>query len=227
MDNPNISIWQIYFDQTSLSKIDSGFIPYSNIDKETIFFENEVIIDIFKNHKPVWGKSDYAGVLSWRFKDKTGLTLSDIKNNINDSAQRKDVYSLPPASYYSLPHFHLINGFENVIALCQLVDKHKVFQFNMVVSDKDVRFKAFCNYWICKPEIFSDYVENYLIKLCDWLQTCNDPELISQLSKLIKYRGQLYTAHVFLLEILFERYVQYKGYSYDYIVHPSLKKTNG
>jgi hypothetical protein len=69
-----MKIWQIYYDNNSFSKLDKGFIPYNNTGKCTQYFENDVILDIWKNRKSEWQNEDLIGVLSWRFFEKTKLT---------------------------------------------------------------------------------------------------------------------------------------------------------
>jgi hypothetical protein len=105
-----------------------------------------------------------------------------------------------------------------VTDVCKIIDRLDILPFKMIVKDTNVRFKSFCNYWICNPEIFDDYVESYLSKLITWFEECDDAELVAELNKSIKYRDKDYTVHSFVLELLFERYVEYKKHSWEYII---------
>ena len=59
----NFSFWQIYFDLLSVRELDKNCIAYDNSEKKSIFFENDVIIDIHNNYKSQWEKSDYISIL--------------------------------------------------------------------------------------------------------------------------------------------------------------------
>jgi glycosyltransferase involved in cell wall biosynthesis len=226
----NLQIWQIYYDENSKNCLDPGFIPYDNTGKSTFFFENEVIIDIWRSQRKIWQKSNYVGVLSWRFKEKTNLT-SEFVLNFVDEYPNKDVYSLSPVRMNQLPSHYSETGFNKVIDLCEIVDRHNVFPFKLAgYSPKYGKdFRCYCNFFICRPEIFDDYVENYLLKLYNWMRTCNDENLLDMLSRLIPHRNQLYTFHTFLMEGLFERYVAHKEYTFEYIQEeykPAITKSN-
>lgn len=215
-----LAIWQIFFDDNSFSCLDKGLIPYDNRNNLTLFFEGEVIIDVYDNQKERWKKSDYVGVLSWRFKEKTNLTYELIANHIRNSKSNVDIYNLLPISYdgFNSPFSEV--GFLNTRSICKIIDKHNLFPFKLhgYNSNGTTKFRSFCNYYICKPEIFEDFVNNYFKKLFMWLQTCNDPDLLNDLRIMITHRGQLYPIHPFLMEGLFECYVEYKQCSFERIL---------
>lgn len=219
---PKLSCWQIYFNKESQLQLDKGFIPYNNTGKETLFFENGVIIDVWNNQKHLWKNSDYVGILSWRFKEKTKLNFSDINNKILNDKNKLEVYSLMPSIYDKLHSPYSDYGLKNIQIICKLMDKYNLFPFkvsgtDVINTNENTKLKNFCNYWICKPEIFDDYVNNYLVKLFTWLQICNDPILHQQLRIMVNHRGQLYPVHPFIMEGLFECYVNYKGFSHENI----------
>src|SRR3972149_7666869 len=118
-----ISIWQIYFSEQTKKSLDSGFIPYNNTNKCTQFFENEVIIDIYKNRKDIWLNSEYVGILSWIFKQKTSLNSSDIFSKIykdKESYLAKDVYLLTPKKYMMLVPTTHKTSFKPVVNIAKL-----------------------------------------------------------------------------------------------------------
>lgn len=213
-----LAIWQIYYNQLSRDTLDKGFIPYDNTDKLTLFFENEAIIDVHNKYRNIWNKADYVGVLSWRLKEKTNLTHHIISNHINNADKKADIYNLMPSMYDSFHSAYSIYGYKPTQAICKIIDSKRLFPFSLYGHDSLDRFKNFCNYFVCKPEIFDDFVVNYLGKLFTWLQTCNDNDLLVALRTMVFHRNQPYPIHTFLLEGLFECYVIYKGYSYDRIL---------
>jgi hypothetical protein len=213
---PKLAVWQIYFNQHSAEALDKGFIPYSNKGKCTEYFENEVIIDIWKNNKELWKDADYVGVLSWRFREKTNITSEKLESYILKSAYA-DVFSMSPTIYDRIPSPYSSNAPAVIKAVCRLIDQHNVLPFKIEGYDSRGKFKNFCNYFVCTPEVFNDYVESCLNKLYEWFKTCEDKELASLLNEKILHRNTLHPIHAFVMEGLFECYVEYKKCSYSVI----------
>jgi hypothetical protein len=218
-----LAVWQIYFNQHSAEALDDGFIPYSNKGKVTEYFENEVIIDIWKNNKELWEDANYVGVLSWRFREKTNLTSQDLENHILKS-EKVGVFSMSPSLYDRIPSPYSYSAHESVKAICRLIDKHEVLPFKIAGYDSKGKFKNFCNYFVCTPEIFDDYVENYLYKLYTWFKTCDDEVLVALLNSKVLHRNNPHPIHAFIMEGLFERYVEHKKWSYSVINNNSFYK---
>lgn len=214
MDNYKFSIWQSYFNSESYKHLDKGFIPYNNT-KCTIFYENDIIVDIWNNMKDKWGSMDYVGLLSWRFEEKTDINANAVYKYINNS-QRKDIYILNPKVYKNHGHLYNDRGFGNINSICKIFDRHKIFPFKLTNASVG-EYNTFCNFFVCTPEIFDDYVRNYLVVMMDWLLTCNDKDFLNQIKLLISHRHTLYTAHTFMLEGLFSCYANYKKLSFDII----------
>lgn len=208
-----LSIFQPHFDQHSKACLDSGFIPYDNTNLVTLFFENDVLLDVFYNKKETWENADYVGVLSWRFKEKTGLTSADIMRYIS-STPKKNVYSLTPADYENkFKNIFSEAGFGNIQEICKIIDKKNIFPFKLYKYNP-YPYNTFCNFWLATPEIFADYIENYVVKMHDFLLNCNDPDFQKQVKIMIQHRGGLYPIHAFMMEGLFECYAHYKQYSF-------------
>jgi hypothetical protein len=210
----NLAIWQIYFDDESLNELDKGFIPYSNENKATEFFENDVIIDVWRNHKHIWEKADYVGVLSWRFREKTNITSLDVVKRANEIDT--DVISMSPTTLNN------VKSSLNLIfnEMCKIIDKYDILPMRMTKQDCDSRgeLRNYCNFFICKPNVFDDYVKNYLYPLREFLNDCKDEDLAWILrEKRTMHRGKPHLIHTFFLESLFERYVEHKKCSYKVI----------
>lgn len=211
-----ISVWQIYFDKQSRTALDQGFIPYDNTNNCSVFFENEVIIDIWKNQKNIWSNSEYIGVLSWQFKQKSGLNSSDIFKQIyidKEKGVNKDIYLLTPKKYMAfVPTIHK-TSFDSVVNVCKLIDKANIFPF--LLNGENTGCKSFCNYWVCRPNIFNDYVQNYLLPLYEWMKYPKSDKLINQLHRVTPHKRC--TPHTFIMESLFKYYVDYTKQTFAYI----------
>lgn len=206
-----LAIFQTYFNTESKAALDPGFIPYDNTGKVTAFFENDVIKDVYENKKELWENAEYVGVLSWRFKEKTELTSEDVRTQIWKKPKR-DVYSLNPAIYDHYKNPYHETGFKNVVAICKIMDKKGIFPFKLFNYDPG-KHKTFCNFFLAKPEIFTDYMENYFMRMYNFLNTCKDKDFLKERNTLINYRGALYPVHPMIMEGLFECYANYKNYS--------------
>lgn len=211
-----ISAWQIWFDEQSFAALDNGFIPYDNRNKATVFFENEVIIDIYKNQRHLWIDSEYTGVLSWQFHKKSGLNSSDVFASIyrdKEQGKLKDVYLLTPKSYMGLVSVVHNSSFPQIVAVRDILNKSGLFPFELTGENNGV--KSFCNFWMVKPSVFEDYVSNYLIPLYKWMKETKDAALLDELHKVTKHK--CCTPHTFIMEGLFQYYVAFKGCSFGYI----------
>lgn len=211
-----ISAWQIWFNEQSFASLDNGFIPYDNRNKATVFFENEVIIDIYKNQRHLWVKSEYTGVLSWQFHKKAGLNSSDIFASIyrdKERGEQKDVYLLTPKSYMGMVSVVHDSSFGQIVAVRDILNKSGVLPFELTGNNNGV--KSFCNFWMVKPEVFNDYVGNYLIPLYRWMKFTNNTTLIELLHQVTPHKRC--TPHTFIMEGLFQYYIAYKGWSFGYI----------
>lgn len=215
MINFKFAVWQSYYNNESFKHLDKGFTPYNNT-KCTIFYENDIIVDIHDNMVGQWKNADYVGLLSWRFEEKTDINSDKVYSHISNSANKPDVYILNPKVYKKYGHLYNDKGFGNINAICKIVDKKKIFPFKLAGCDVG-DYNTFCNFFICTPEVFQDYVNNYLKVFMNWLLTCNDPEFLYQIKLLISHRHTLYTAHTFMLEGLFSCYANYKKLSFDLI----------
>src|SRR6478736_1740488 len=78
-----MKVFQIYFDQAQIDKLEPGFRPYFN-EKCTVFFENEVIRTLIE--KGEHNDCTYFGITSYNLRDKHELmkkrwnTIVGIRN---------------------------------------------------------------------------------------------------------------------------------------------------
>jgi len=209
----NTRIYQIYYDKNSFEKLDKGFIPYDNTGKCTRYFENDVILDIWKNKREEWINEDFVGVLSWRFFEKTKITSLQLKTAINTE---NSIYLLTPNIYLSYDASFSRLGYEQNRIICAEMDKVNLLNFK--TTDFDKNCKCFCNFFILNPRIFNEYVSTCLIKVKTYLETTNNPKVINALKIPIRHRGMILNSAVFLMEGLFHYWLFNHKYSYKYIL---------
>lgn len=201
-DAGNYSIWQVYFDDKSYQKIDCNFKGYKN--GETPNFENDVLLDVWKNKSDEWVGADYVGVLSWRMFEKTGLNGYDVIEKLNQCDT--DAVVIFPRGYERYQHPFTREGYKTVNDLVSLVDDS--FLLPVKLKEYDVIQNVWCNYWMAKPHIFDEYIH-------EWLLPCMG--LIGNHAGVELHRGKLTPAQTFFYEGLFSVYLSHKQLSFKVI----------
>jgi len=85
----NTKIFQIYYDDKTKQHLDPQFTPLLNT-KCSKYFADEVIARLFD--EKAFAGTDYAGVLSWRMKQKAPYWIPDFKKFIDRDRSRHDFY---------------------------------------------------------------------------------------------------------------------------------------
>lgn len=182
-------IYQIYFDDVSKQHLDNGFISIKN--GNTHNYENDVILNVWRGRE--WVNSDYVGVFSWRFFQKTGIRSDkvELKGDINTfDCIGYEKYNLHPFTR---------EGYKSIIEMCKLADYYKLFPFQL--KGYKVNRNVWCNYWVVKPQIFDDYCTNYLSKAVEFFK---DKEIYNAKEM---HRGEMVYSFTFFLEGLFSVYL--------------------
>lgn len=218
-----LSIFQNYHLSEQFNNLDPGFIPNNHVGKVNKFFENQVLLDIYNNRKQEWINSDYVGLVSPRFFEKTKLTYRDIYNRLVEDKKKnilKNTYLLTPYDHLEKESTISQKSFFEVVTLCKEIDKDKLFPFN--IFDYKGECINFCNFWIARPKVFINYVVNYLKPLMKWLELKEHTHLKDILFKDMPHRQKetnlFYPPHPFLIEGLYAIFVDYNKISFDYIL---------
>ncbi len=219
-----LSIFQNYHLPEQFSILDPEFIPNNNIGKLNKFFENQVLLDIYNLRKDEWMRSDYVGLVSPRFKEKTTLIYQDILDKLLQDKKNnslKDIYLLTPWDYLNKKSTISDKTFDEIKITCKEIDKDNLFSFKIYNYNSENCIN-FCNFWIAKPEKFIDYILNYLSPTMKWLDIKGKTDLKDILSREMPHRqketGLHYPVHPFLLEGLFVIYTHYNKIPFDYIL---------
>ncbi len=96
----NINIFQIYFNENQLFRLDEQFIPYKN-GKNSKFYEFSLLLEIYE--KKIYETADYSGVVSYKFNNKTGIKGEEFINFVRKNPGY-DVYFINPHPF--LPYFY-------------------------------------------------------------------------------------------------------------------------
>lgn len=170
-----MKIYQVYYNEESKKGLDRQFIPYDNTnpakEKE---YEYGVIRNIYNKLDPF--KDDKLfGVLSWKFKEKTGLNGKDFISWINKN-KGYDVYIVNPFpelsylfynSWYQGEYWHP--------GLLELTEK----LFNEGCIDlylnkrHDINSCSFCNYFVANKKFYKEYIY-YCEKLYNAITNTDD-----------------------------------------------------
>lgn len=220
-DNRLLTVHQIYYDESQISKLESQYIPYKNEDC-TVFFENEVIAKLITSGAHLNG--DYFGVVSHKLREKIYISkttwrgISEICNTSNQQftpelfeseliKHRPDVMSFSrhmqhdPISFADRFHPEFTYWFKYIMPRIGYNWQPEVF--------KDV---FYCNFFVAKSEIYEDYVKKMLIPAMEVMKTMpglmNDSRYPHSLPGALqeKFGVPHYTYHTFLLERMFSYY---------------------
>lgn len=206
----NFSIYQIYYDEISKKGLDKNFIPFLNSDPKPLMFENKIIYDLYKSKNYI--DSDYCGVLSWRFKEKTGYEGKEIISILE--AEKYDSYSFLPKRCEQHKHPFSRSGFGGVLTIVNEIYKAQIFQKRLLHFEPAKNI--WCNYWICRPEIFEMYIENYLIPVLKHFEKKENQKFLQLYEK---HRGKTnyYTSITFALEGLYSFFIENEKINHGYI----------
>lgn len=166
------SIYQIYFDDIQLGKIE--FIPYKN-ENCTIFFENSAIIDLIRNNKH--RDSRYFGVFSYQVRNKTRL-INRNKMEFNKDSILLNMESLEHDIIYSQQ-----NPPHDIISYANRFHPNFSKYFKEVMNRVGYDWKPtilnnviLCNFFTAKSEIYQRYVDEMLSPAMG--EMINIPELM-------------------------------------------------
>lgn len=201
----NWECYQIYFNDENKKKLNSIFTPYNNEkDKSFFFFENNVIIDIYKKLDKI--DADYVGTCSYQFDKKTKLTEARFKELVEATNNNYDVILFP---YKSFTEENCIKRnkkyYTDLYQLSEIIDRKNILPFK-ITNDKWTC--SYCNFWIAKKEVYKDYCKKVLSPIMNLM--ISDKEIKKYIkNNKFKYKEKDYPLAPFILELLMGFYVNY------------------
>lgn len=145
-------LYQIYYDDSHLSKLYPFAIPYKN-ESLTIFFENSVIQNLV-----MASEADKVGVVSWKLREKLRYYIGRPRPLTEEVINSDyDVLSFTRSTKYhqmlaSGERWH--KGFTTCIT--------KIVEGIGSRCPGEVKIPIYQNAFIAKREIYQDYVKNWL-----------------------------------------------------------------
>jgi hypothetical protein len=211
-----MKLYQIFYNSETKKKLLPGFTPYDNSKKLTKYFENSVILDIWKNHKKEWENTDLIGVFSPRLLEKTQLDYLKIFYSV--CQEKSDCYFLTPINTLDNVNHFSNRGLNHNIELCKIIESEKLFPFRFNLFNESDCIN-FCNFWLLSPELFDKYCKD-LEKLINWLENTDNLKGRELLHKKLDFRdnGLDYYPGVFLCEGFFALWININKIPFKYIL---------
>lgn len=211
-------VFQIYFDPSQIDQLEPGYDPYFN-EKCTLFFESEVIRDLIERgeHK----RSEYFGVVSYKFRQKLGYMRDNWKNNKNIANTSVREFTTetfeellyqfrPDAMSFQrhAPHdpVMIANGFHpNFRKYWEEIMTKIGYKWEPVRIEN----VFYCNYFVAKSDLYERYVNEMLGPAMEVMKQM--PELMSNSRYPLPWPKRLeeqfgvphWTYHAFICERMF------------------------
>ena len=205
-------IYQIYFDDSSRDKINEKSEGLFN-QNLTVFFENLVISEWFRNNEHYLKDIDYLGFLSYNFEHKNNkeIPFNEIEK------LNYDIYLLGGKSVFN--HNLVLFGKTSHGKYFDLLFKEMcrdVLGLNSLDLDL-INMGVYQNAVVCKTEIYKKYIDECLNPCIDWcvnyrykdilFSECNYNGGLDSRNLLIKTGFPYYTFHTFILERLWSVFI--------------------
>ena len=153
-----MKIYQIFYDENSMTRLDSSFIPFDNSNSNKFdWFEYSAIREIFRTNS--FSPDEYVGIFSPKFYKKTGLIGTDVIESLENFDA--DVISFSP-------HFSHIALFKNIfiqgdnyhpglLEVCRNLFDKIGLKINLDDLIMDQTRIIFSNYFIAKYSFWLEY----------------------------------------------------------------------
>jgi len=206
-------LYQIFFNEESKKKLSPLLNPYNNSkDKSFFFFENGVILDIYKKLDKI--DADYVGTCSWKLESKCGLKTVELIERIEATNNNYDVIMFPHQKHI---HENVVERnrifYSPIYQLMSLFDEKNILPFKML---KDKWSCSYCNFWIATKKQYKIYCEKTLIPAMEAFK--KDKDIIEFVkNNPFFHNNTKYPIVPFLLEILMGFHVNYYKISHKLI----------
>lgn len=231
LENKNTtSIFQIYYDKKSMSKVDKNLIPFINTSSDGLY-ENSVIEKIYDRCI----NSDYIGTCSWKLYDKSLMSGDYLLTNVNKADY--DVYIYSPPFHVNVVSENRADvkwGIEHdkekidvwklnklwnseLYKLAKFINDSNVLEFDLFAKPW---VYSFCNFWTAKREVFNDYVKTTLKPALNFMRA-NYDEVSS--FKFPYDKNPEHSAVVFFFEGLFGSFLANRDYSVKHLQGDNIK----
>lgn len=213
-----IKIYSIVYDKNQIveyEKYDNSHIK--TMEQKSYFFEYNVLMDVIDNHDIA---EDYLGIFSYKFPMKTGLFKKKLFKILEQNSNY-DIYTFCS---------HKVNLKGKYLQFTEKVHPGFLNLFTKLCNDlelevKEPKYIVYSNFFVCKTEIYREYVNEIIKPAIELLETKYKHEVWQdsnykglEKDKLKQYTGlDYYPMYTFLCERLFSIWIENKNYKiYEY-----------
>jgi hypothetical protein len=215
----NTHLFQVFHDQSSLDYClrSSICMPLKYIPELVIhyekdhFFENAIIQDVYKSYK--FEPNHFIGITSPVITQKTNIPIKTIfdlaMKNTGDNAivysPSYDQFGLRNANIWDVNKTQRSNLYDGAVFL----NNSSILPYDLF---KMGWHQCYCNYWLARTDIFSEYVSKVLIPVMDFFK--HDQRFknyINPTNHSIIHKDKPYPIEVFIIEGLFGSFISNKA----------------
>lgn len=198
-----MKIFQIYYDESSRKSLDPDFLPLDNSESERgDWFEYWPIRQTLLNHH--FDDEEYVGFFSPRFKEKTGLSGSEVIGRMGEA--KGDVVSFSPFLHEGVLFFNSFYQAEAAHPGCMRLSQEFLdaagVGINLRLLVQDQTRTIFSNYFVAKYRFWKKWhqLTTQFFELCER----QEGVLIDRLTENTRHRGQqsIYQMKIFIMERL-------------------------
>jgi hypothetical protein len=209
------NIFQIFYNDYTKEMVNSAFTPYDNtIPVKEKEFEYGVMRNLYLNKELFKDDKEYAGVLSWKFRQKTGLDGKQIIRWMEDN-KGYDVYFINPWPEHSYLSFNVWHQGEfyhpGMLFLIEKLFREAKLDIEIRNTHRNtIHTLCFCNYWIANKKFWNVYM-----KYCEQLYAAiqNTDKETKRLLYDIKADAQIDSAFfAFVMERMFSTVLSIKKF---------------
>lgn len=202
----NIKVRQIYFEKEQADKVSENCVPYYNPSnsKSDLFLEYGVILKSYFDG--FYKQGDLAGVLSWRFSQKSRKSERIFFDFIRQNPGY-DVYFLNPffeqvVMYDSVWKQGDKTNHPGLMEITDLIFEKVGYDFKTSDVSNSVADTLYCNYWIGTPSFWEKYIA-FTKPIHDYIaENDQDHEIMGKLKSIAPYHYPV-TYIPFIMERLF------------------------
>tara|TARA_B110000483_G_C18125003_1_gene515247 strand:+ start:163 stop:858 length:696 start_codon:yes stop_codon:yes gene_type:complete len=230
-----IKIFQIYYHENQQKDLLDGFTPYKN-NKKNIFVENQCISDI--RHDKLTSDVSHVGLVSHKFHDKVlhkpeYIDLcKTIEENLNAdifSPRLQGLWWSPIREPRPIYFPNQLNMKDLAMPLLNdMADLNIIKKTTIGLWQKNYKTPIYCNFWVAKKEVFINYVDSFLSKVFELIESYEKDNWIFTLNRSYahpppeewqKSAGfEHYPAITFILERLVNIYLQDRNLNHQAIL---------
>ena len=157
-----IRIQQIYYKQNQNKELDPTAIPYFN-KKNDLLYEYGVMRSEYLSNKLFKTKDiQYEGFISWKWKEKTNVSVQHFIDCINDCPSY-DCYAMNPFSWVVHLNKNIWTHGEichpTLLILAQALFNNLGYNINLKDQIHTINNCTTCNYWVGTKECWDKYIQ--------------------------------------------------------------------